>query len=148
MLRILATAGLLGSLIAGCNPPPDFVTAYGVAVYTHGQGWLDQTEAEEMEWYVVATLPRVRDYPRDEVEDCLSEAVVELITDPMHCGFKCAGDQHGNLLHVLEATCHWESAYVHELLHWMQECVDRTYDPNHVESEVWAVNAERPLLCE
>jgi hypothetical protein len=143
VLAIAATA---------CGPQfdeaPDFTSKHGVKVYAHGHAQFDRATVDAMEQYLVDQLVTKQGFKREDVLSCLSEAKVGVFSlDELaqRGGADVAGLQQGNVLQVGAFGCAWDSAYVHEMAHWLQYCRRWVDDPSHdVEPAVWATVNARP----
>lgn len=147
---VLAVA--LPLLAAACGPsfdaPPDVVSKYGVKVYTHGHAQFDRATVDAMEDYLVQELVGRQGFARADVLACLGEARVGIFTlDELaeRGAPDVAGLQQGNVLQVGAFGCAWDSAYVHEMAHWLQYCRRWVADPGHDrEPAVWSAVNARP----
>lgn len=134
--------------LIGCEPGPmpDFVTERGVFVYTRGYTSFTKEVADEMDAYIVAHVP--------DAEECLrlmSATIFSLeeLAARYPRAKPSAGFQYDNHIHVAEiGPCPWNSAYVHEAAHWLQQCQRGVYDINHtVEPDLWRIVSSRPQEC-
>ncbi|MGC4120150.1 MAG: hypothetical protein QM765_37320 [Myxococcales bacterium] len=143
-----AVAALMAS---ACGRAPDFVTANGVQVFLETDaGALSPNQAERMERYLLEGVARLG-YGDAESRRCLAQASVRVLDADFTCydgRRKCAGEQWDEVLLVAKAQCPFRSAYVHELAHWLQQCVHGDYDPDHQETRLWAWVNSCPLECE
>lgn len=130
---ILACSG------CGADPPASFVSAAGVRIDLNGHdGFLTPELVEEMDEYFLGAMPSAG-YPEPELRRCLPQATVEVVGPDYRCygGRPCGGEQLDATLIVVDVGCGYESAYLHELAHWSQQCVKAGYDPDHKERPVW-----------
>ncbi|HEY3448670.1 MAG TPA: hypothetical protein VGK67_20095 [Myxococcales bacterium] len=147
-----APLAALAVALAGCGPGPSFVTDHGVQVYleTQDPAALDRSQAQRMEDYLLEGVVRLG-YGKDESLRCLSQAEVRFLDSTFTCWDgqrSCAGEQWDEVLLVAKEQCPFASAYVHELAHWLQQCVHGDYDPDHQETALWAWVNSCPLRCE
>lgn len=151
--RPLALA--LTLLAFGCEPEPDFVTRHGVAFHLQGTAACTREQAEAMETELLRRLDEASELTGAARRRCLAQTQVifepglfECTLDPSRT---CAGEQQGATLRIAAHACPYQSAFVHELLHWLQECVEGRFDYEHQASS-WAVVqaqlAEAKALCE
>ncbi|MBX5482818.1 MAG: hypothetical protein IRZ16_13410 [Myxococcaceae bacterium] len=138
-----------------CTPPPDFVTDRGVAFYLSGSTFIGKEEANAQEARFLARLDAASAFPPNEVAVCVAQTEVQVVPEgPFPCatypGLRCAGEQYGAVLKVAAADCPYTSAFVHELTHWLQQCVDGRTDYGHLDPiwrEVAAELAEDGRRC-
>jgi len=142
----------VAAALSGCGRTPSFVTGHGVQVFleTSDGAGLDREQAEQMEAYLLEGVARLG-YGDARPRRCLAQAQVRLLKSFFTCydgERRCAGEQWDEVLLVARAGCPFSSAYVHELAHWLQECVHGAYDPDHLETGLWAWVSSCPLRCE
>ena len=138
------------ALLLGCSREPDFETGRGVAVYLDGAAAMSREQAEQMEEYLLRQIAHLG-YPVERSLQCVAQAEVRVVETTFTCfdgQRRCAGEQWDRLLVVAAAQCPYASAYVHELAHWLQQCVRDRYDPEHQERALWEAVAACPLRCE
>lgn len=135
---------------AACRgPAPDFVTARGVEVYLQGHGaFLSLAQADAMEGWFLGAVGEAG-YGRELSEGCLALAEVRIVDSGYRCWADrpCAGEQLDRVLIVVDTGCPYTSAYVHEVAHWLQQCVKGGYDPDHQEETLWRVVRAQPWRC-
>lgn len=140
---------VLALMVGGCGPAatPDFVTRLSVEFHLNGATFITQAEAEEIEARFLPRLDAYAGFPEGGVLDCVGVTRVRIVpsgnfacaSDP---GRTCAGEQYAADLKVAASKCAYDSAYVHELLHWLQECLRDTVDYDHRAAEWRAVDEE------
>ncbi|MFN7133873.1 MAG: hypothetical protein ACK4N5_17490 [Myxococcales bacterium] len=130
------------TLLAGCAAPPDFVTCHGVAFYLQGTSAFTREQAELLEHDFLRRLDDATALHGPARERCLQVTRVVVTPEPFSCSADpdrtCAGEQYGPTLKIAARDCPFQSAYVHELLHWLQECSEGLLDYAH-ESPAWTV---------
>ena len=150
-----AAAGLWAALLLAAPAcgrsaqAPSLVTRNGVAVHLgEHSSFLTAAQAEAMEDYLVERLDEVG-YPTARSRECLGAVEVHVVDASYRCfgNRKCAGEQWDNVLYVVATGCAFTSAYLHELAHWLQQCVRGGYDPEHRDSAVWPRVAAFPERC-
>lgn len=145
-------AALLSALlaVAACGgAQPDFETALGAQVFLNGHDdFLTVEQANEMEAWLVESIP-LAGYDARRARACVASAVVRVVGEGYRCwgDRPCAGEQRGELLIVVDTGCAYTSAYIHELAHWLQQCVKDRYDPSHLEQAVWSLVRSYPKRC-
>ena len=128
---------LLGALLVGCGGPvaePDVVTKRGVSVYLHG---LTLGELDAMDSTLAAKDPAA-------AERCLSGLTVgvfsasdfENVAEWHHLPRSTGGLLDANVAKSAWASDPWETAYVHEGIHWLQRCAYGVDDYAH-EAAIW-----------
>jgi hypothetical protein len=141
---------IAAALLAGCGlGAPDFTTELGVEVHLQGhRQFLDKRQADEMERWLLEAAPAAG-YPERAIRCCLSKAQVRVVGDSYSCygGRACAGEQWDETLVVVDTGCAWSSAYIHEMAHWLQQCVLDRYDPEHEEQPLWDIVRSQPSCC-
>lgn len=147
MKTLLLAVAVLGT---GCQtgPVPDLVSEHGVSFFWRGAQWTPEDIAEQENWFL-ENVPGDR-YPQNKVLEAMSWAEVYLTPDPIPCqgsrtGF-CNGLQDYERLHVRDLGCPFNSAYTHELGHWLQQILNRD-DYQHLEKDFWEVADGRPRSC-
>lgn len=152
--RALVVAVTL-ALGAGCGPEPDFVTARGIAFHLNGSRFIDRAVAETQEERFLRAIDREVAWDKADVRACVEGTAVDVVpTGLFPCTFDpdvpCAGEQHGSVLKIAATECPWSSAFIHELLHRLQDCLERRVDYNHVASEwrlVYDQNGQDAANC-
>ncbi len=138
--RFLAFALTLAAL--GCEPPPDFVTRHGVAFHLQGTHACSREQAEAMESEFLARLDAEVALTGRRRAECMAQARVVFEPGLFPCtgepGRTCAGEQVGGTLRLAALACPYQTAYIHELLHWLQECMDGQVDYDH-QAPTWRV---------
>ncbi len=137
---------LIPFLLIGCGPEytPDFVTDLGVRVYLNGHTGFEKAEADANEAYLVNGLPE--SYDRVIVGRCMSKVAIQILDLEDTCAMakSCpAGLQYDNLLKLGDMGGSEQfgsvtvSSWIHEEAHWLQECVQNTFDYGHEDTDVW-----------
>lgn len=112
-------------LATGCVQP-DFVTSNGVQVYLNGDRgphWTkEKFDAVDARW-----LPELKEVDSrfEGAERYMAEVSVFVESDSIPCPWtggngKCAGLQDGPNLYIEQSICLNNSAYAHEMLHWLE----------------------------
>ncbi len=132
-------------LLAACGTPerePDFVTTRGVKVFLYADP-IDPAVFDEMDEYVAAYAPAAG-------ERCISGMSAAVFTsDDLNIMWhergargQVGGFLDGNIAKLAWAEDGWDTAYVHESMHWLQRCAWGAADANHEDTGLWAyVNA-------
>lgn len=141
----LGTILLLVPVLLGCMGHEDCeLTAYGVCIT--GAAW-DAGTVEAMEAQLLDGLS-ANGWPPSGVKSSLRQSKVTVLVAPFTCGYeldgdwvngKCAGQEDGPDMWVVAYPCLWETAYRHELGHWIQLNVRGITDLEHKDPTVWPV---------
>lgn len=139
-------------VVAACEPPPDFVTRHGVAFHLGGSDFIAREHAEALEAELLAALDDAL-APRDQTEACVGRTTVIVnAAGPFPCtadpSLTCAGEQQGALLTLAATDCPYASAYTHELLHWLQQCLHNVTDYAHEAPQWRIIHAQQSLAAE
>ena len=134
---LVASAACVSILGSACEVPPDFVTPRGAAFFLNGSELIAPSEVADQELRFVERLEEAGLADRGE---CWSQVQVHIAPGgAFPCAgavnTTCAGEQYGPHLKVADAAPE-DSAWRHELLHWLLEC--RGLAPDHAHAgEVW-----------
>ncbi len=154
MKQVAITLSLAALTGCGAGPvgmgAPDLTTEYRSEVHLNAhQGWIDAAEASTLQKELLTDLrseagantnaaePGLK---WDGAEACLARAVYIIDDYPVpHCesGHACFGYQSGPELHVGASPANGNgegpraSAFKHETIHWLQDCVLGVKDPDH-----------------
>jgi hypothetical protein len=134
----------------GCGTEPDFTTAYGVEVSLNGHARIKREHANVAELFLVNELSRLLDAPSVAVAACLSAAEVRVTGPELSCPAdfpECTGNQEGAAIQIMEVGCLYDTTYLHELSHWVLECLEGDSDQKHRSETVWRAIEAFPVRC-
>lgn len=142
-------------LLSACAPGlvPDIVTEKGVSIFFRGSTTWEKVDVDEQEAWFVARLDRVSNgYRSWDVDRSLAKVEVDLYDDKIECGRAsptgyCNGLQNYNVLLIRNMGCVFNSAYTHELMHWLQQDIKNYTDYNHEEQNIWPIADGAPRGC-
>ena len=138
--KALVLTALFGA--SSCGPPPDFVTPNGHAeFYLNGVGTVTPEIADVMEGQAVALM--TEQYGSERLGDfwaAISGAQVSFYKGFVGCGSieGAVGCYHAlsESIYLTAYTCPWDSPYVHELVHRLQDKVMYLNDGQHL-GPIW-----------
>lgn len=134
----------------GCSDNADFVSQHGVRFfYQKGANGWNETQINSQESHFLDKLREAGIYP--DAEKALAEATAYIYPDKIPCGSSsptgyCNGLQDYSNVHVRDMGCPYNSAYTHELAHWVQQ-VAGINDYSHTESILWNIADSAPEKC-
>jgi hypothetical protein len=147
-ISMIAVATLLATgpflLFLGCPtyPHPDFVSEAGIRFYFYTELWNPEDIKRQEQWFV-EELSKNDQYPIKKIKEALVGVEVYVYADPVKCSISSTGLCNGvqNLwfiyLHNTGSVCN--SAFSHELLHFLQYRLHSNVDYEHKETELWII---------
>lgn len=142
-------------LIAACGSKPDFVSSHGTSVYLRGHvNYATARQINTAEDWFITELDGSWD--RTAVVRCMLRLDANIVDAPVQgCGPHCSGDEinngiwrPGDINVAAINQCIYDSAYIHEVGHWLQSCVKDTYDPSHQKPDMWPLaDTHPPFTC-
>lgn len=133
-----------------CSNSADFVSQHGVRLfYQKGANRWDEAQVNNQELYFLDKLKKAGIYL--EADKALAEAAAYIYPDKIACGSSsptgyCNGLQDYSSVHVRDMGCPYNSAYTHELAHWVQQAAGVS-DYSHTESMLWNIANSAPEKC-
>lgn len=145
MLRLLPFL-----LLIGCTPRDAWRSKHGIHVWEEGLPYYFTPEQLEVQTqHVIDGLVEL--YPRSWVERSVGAAWLYVSPDPVECpGYPegCNGTVIAPTVQVRAMPCVWNTAFNHELLHFLLFWITGDYDGNHTRPEVWQIAAGTQGVCE
>lgn len=135
--------------ITGCWAP-DHVTGSGVQIiYKSDKTWWKPEQIDKQELHLLNGLKEAGLYP--DAAEALSQVTAYIYPDKMPCpssptGY-CNGLQDYTNIYVRDMGCPYNSAYTHELAHWIQQAAG-VDDYNHEEKALWEIADSSPKKCD
>lgn len=137
-----------------CRAPPDIASKHGASIYFRSPAvtWTKGEVDEQEDWFIerLSVNPK---YPQKTILGALSRVEALVHMDPIECGTLsptglCNGLQSGPRLEVRAFSCVFQSAYTHEVFHWLQQQSYGDPDLYHTETSAWAVADSSPRTCQ
>lgn len=153
LVRLVAVLATQLGALSSCGPRPDLVSDKGVSFFfIDGEGWPKPDIDEQESWFVARLDPLSNGYHYWDVEREMRVVEVDVYKDPIPCGKSsptglCEGLQYDNVLQVHNKGCVFNSAYTHELMHWLQESIKGYTDYDHGEQNIWPIADGAPHGC-
>lgn len=144
--RKLVCLFLLGHV--GCGENPDYTSRHGVRIfYQDENNWWEPYQVDAQESFLLDQLKQANLHPH--AEEAISFVTAYVFPDKIRCNGStgyCNGLQDYTNIYVRNMGCPYNTAYAHELAHWIQQMAG-IYDYNHTEKALWEIADSAPAEC-